>query len=71
MELAVMKAAVEQIREQFAFSERRACGLMQMAVNTFRYRKADHNAGLRERVIEIAREKPRFGYRRVHVMLGA
>ena len=64
-----MKAAVEQIRTQFAFSERRACGLMRLAVNTFRYQATERNAGLRERLIEIAREKPRFGYRRLHVLV--
>lgn len=64
-----MKAAVEQIRNQFAFSERRACRLMGLAVNTFRYQKTERNAALREQLIAIAREKPKFGYRRLHVLV--
>jgi hypothetical protein len=38
MELPVLKAAVEQVRQEYAFSERRACGLMAMAVSSYRYR---------------------------------
>ena len=69
MELAGMKAAVEQIRTRFAFSERRACGLLRLAVNTFRYHPTERNADLRERLIQTAREKPRFGYWRLHVLV--
>ena len=29
-----MKAAIEQVREQYAFSERRACGLLRLSVST-------------------------------------
>ena len=32
-----MKAAVEQMRGEYAFSQRRACGLMTMAVSSYRY----------------------------------
>ena len=31
-ELVALKAAVEQVRGEYAFSQRRACGLMTMAV---------------------------------------
>lgn len=64
-----MKAAVEQIQTRFAFSERRACGLMRLPVNTFRYCRTERNTELRDRLIEIARERPRFGYRRLHVLV--
>ena len=64
-----MKAAVEQIHTRFAFSERRACGLLRLAVNTFRYQATKRNADLRERLIQIARDKPRFRYRRLHVLV--
>ncbi len=70
MELTGMKAAVEQIRSEFAFSERRPCGLVGVAVNTFRYQKAGGDEVLRERLVAMARERPRFGYRRLHVLLG-
>jgi hypothetical protein len=32
-----MKAAVRQVREEYAFSQRRACGLMTVAVSSYRY----------------------------------
>jgi putative transposase len=34
-----------------------------------RYRSRRDDSALRERSVELAREKPRFGYRRLHVML--
>jgi putative transposase len=69
MELAVMKAAVGQVREEYAFSQRRACRLMTVAVSSYRYQSKRRDDGLRLRLVELAREKPRFGYRRLHVLL--
>jgi putative transposase len=57
------------MRETFELSERRACGLMGIAVATYRYQGRKRNEGLRARLIELAREKPRYGYRRLHVLL--
>jgi putative transposase len=65
-----MKAAIGQMCEQYAFSQRRACGLMLVAVSTYRYRSRRCDEPLRTRLVELAREKPRFGYRRLHVLLG-
>ena len=70
MELAVLKATVEQVREKYAFSERRACGVVRMAVATYRYQSRRSDEPLRTKLVELAREKPRFGYRRLHVLLG-
>lgn len=64
-----MKASVEHLRSTFAFSQRRACGLIGLAVSTFRYRAASDDTALRARLIELARERPRFGYRRLQVLL--
>ena len=64
-----MKAAIGQVREQYAFSERRACGLVMLAVSSYRYRTRRWDEPLRTRLVELAREKPRFGYRRLHVLL--
>ena len=69
MELVALKAAVEQMREVYAFSERRACRLVGVAVTTHRYRSRKCDEALRTRLIDLAREKPRFGYRRLHVLL--
>jgi putative transposase len=65
-----LKAAVEQVREEYAFSQRRACGLVTMAVSSYRYQSRRSDEPLRTRLVELAREKPRFGYRRLHVLLG-
>lgn len=64
-----MKAAVEQMETQYAFSQRRACGLMSLAVSSYRYQARRSDGPLRARLVELAREKPRFGYRRLHVLL--
>lgn len=40
-----------------------------MPVSSYRYRPCQNNDGLRERVVVLAREKPCFGYRRLHVLL--
>ncbi len=64
-----MKAAVEHLRKEYAFSERRACGLVGLPVSTFRYRARKSDEALKEKLVGLAREKPRFGYRRLHVLL--
>ena len=61
VELAVLKAAVGQVRQEYAFSQRRACGLLTMAVSSYRYQSRRSDEGLRVRLVELAREKPRFG----------
>jgi putative transposase len=51
-------------------SERRACGLVGVGRSSCRYRqKPDRDGRLRERLVELAYERPRFGYRRLGVLL--
>ena len=57
------------MQQDYAFSQRRACRLMMMAVTTYRYRSQRSDEPLRTKLVELAREKPRFGYRRLHVLL--
>lgn len=64
-----MKASVEHVQQHFAFSQRRACLLLLVPVSSFRYQPRQSDAELRERLVELAREKPRYGYRRLHVLL--
>ena len=64
-----MKVAVEQIREKFTLTERRACRLLLVPVSSFRYQPKQADDGVRTRLVELAREKPRYGYRRLHVLL--
>lgn len=69
MELVALKAAIGQLEQEYAFSERRACGLMRVAVSSYRYKTRRWDEPLRTKLVELAREKPRFGYRRWHVLL--
>jgi putative transposase len=56
---------------QYGLSERQACKLLEMDRSSYRYQPApDRNAALREKLLELARLKPRYGYRRLHVVLG-
>jgi putative transposase len=57
------------LREQYAVSERRVCGLLSMAVGSYRYQSGQSDDELRQRLMQLAREKPRFGYRRLQVLL--
>ena len=57
------------MREEFQASERHICEPMEIARATFRYRSCQDDSWPRERLLELAREKPRFGYRRLHVLL--
>ena len=69
MELVAVKAAIGQMREEYAFSERRACALMWVAVGTYRYGSRRSDEPLRTQLVELARQKPRYGYRRLQVLL--
>jgi putative transposase len=69
MDLVAMKAAVEHVEHEYAFSQRRACSLLMVAVSSVRYQARSSDEDLRARLVELAREKPRFGYRRLQVLL--
>jgi putative transposase len=52
-------------------SERRACKLLEMDRSSYRYEpQPDRNAVLQQELIALARQKPRYGYRRLGVLLG-
>jgi putative transposase len=70
VELAGLRQDVAFLREQYEVSERRACKLLLLDRTTYRYEpRPDHNAQLREKMTELAKNKPRYGYRRLHVLL--
>jgi hypothetical protein len=71
MGLVERREEVRWLRGNYQASQQRICGLMQIAVSSFRYRSTRSDEELRERLIELARKKPRFGYRRLHIHLDA
>ena len=51
-------------------SERRACRVIDADRKSVRYRSTrDDDAGLREKLRELANQRRRFGYRRLHILL--
>lgn len=67
---AAKRTAVALLVEDHEMSERRACHLVgaDRAMIRYRSRRPD-DAALRERMRVLARERRRFGYRRLHVLL--
>jgi putative transposase len=68
---AERRAAVHRVRARYGLSERRASRLAGIGRSTLRYRgrgRADEEQ-LRRRLRELAAERPRFGYRRLHALL--
>src|ERR1700722_14345093 len=70
MELVDRRSDASWLRGEYAASERRVCGLMGIAVASYHYRTTRSDEPLRAQLVALAREKPRFGYRRLHVLLG-
>jgi putative transposase len=70
MELAGVRSDVAFACEQFEVSERRACKLLEIDRGSYRYQpRVDRNVKLREALVALARQKPRYGYRRLHALL--
>jgi putative transposase len=64
------REATRWVSSALGLSERRACRLMRISASSLRYRS--HRPvieGLRDRMLVLARERPRYGYRRLHVLL--
>jgi putative transposase len=56
--------------EQFAASQRKACELANIARSSYRYRaNTDKDNPLTAKLTQLAHEKPRYGYRRLAVLL--
>jgi len=52
------------------YSQRRVCGLVDIDPRVFRYRSTrGDDAAIRARLREVASERRRFGYRRLHILL--
>jgi len=60
---------VRHLLEEYKASERRVCELMAVPRSSGRYRSRRDDSLVQERLRELARENPRFGYRRLHLYL--
>jgi putative transposase len=65
------RQAVLMLEDRLGVSERRACEITGQHRSTQRHqpKRAVDDHALRERLREISRERPRWGYRRAHAML--
>src|ERR1700704_2029980 len=68
---AARREAATFFREEFGASQQRACAMATLHRSTYAYRgqATDGNEALRQRLRELAAERPRYGYRRLHVLL--
>ena len=61
---------VSHLLSAHRLSQRRACWLAGLNLSTWQYKPLKRMMpDLRERVIELAGERRRFGYRRLHILL--
>ena len=68
---AQKRAVVQFFRVGYQVSERRACRVAGVLRSSCRYRsQARDQAPLRQRLRELAAVRVRYGYRRLHVLLG-
>jgi putative transposase len=62
--------AVTWAIDEKGYSQRRACRLIGLAPKTYRYASSrGDDAAVRERLCTLARQRRRFGYRRLHILL--
>ena len=71
MTAARRRLIAKELREQFHVSERRTCRALDLARSGLRYAPVlrDEQAALARRIEELAGAHPRFGYRRIWVLL--
>ena len=56
--------------KEFAATQRRACELAHIPRSTFRYQAdVERDNQLKTKLTELAQEQPRYGYRRLEVLL--
>ena len=68
---AARRAAVSHLWDRWSLRERQACRLASYSRSLYRRKslRAEADEPPRRRLLELAAERPRFGYRRLHVML--
>ncbi len=71
LELAGLREEVAFVSVEFRLSERTACKLLGVERSSYRYEpRPDRNIALREELVKLARQKPRYGYRRTACAAG-
>jgi hypothetical protein len=62
---------VQTLQRKFSVSERRACNLLDQPRSSQRYvgQPRDEDQRLSEQILAWIRQRPRFGYRRIAVLL--
>jgi len=67
---AAKREAVTRLQAVLGMSERRACRVVGADRKSMRYRsQRDDDADLRSKLRELAQQRRRFGYRRLHILL--
>jgi putative transposase len=67
---AAQREAVAHLQATLGVSERRACRVILADRKSMRYRSCRADDGdLRSRLRELAQQRRRFGYRRLHILL--
>ncbi len=67
---AARRKAVAHLCDAHRVSQRRACNVLQVDRSTVRYRSVRiDDAELRDAIKRVSRDRRRFGYRRIHVMV--
>lgn len=67
---AAKREAAAHLQQTYAVSQRRACSVLKIDRSSTRYRRRRPDDGdLRVIIREVASERRRFGYRRIHLML--
>ncbi len=70
MELVSTRRDVALVMAEHGLGERYACKLLEVDRSTYRYEpRPDRNAELRDALRTLARQQPRFGYRRLWALL--
>ena len=70
MTTAARRSAAGFVVDELQMSQRRACGLIGIRESSFRYRSVRKVIPeLREMLVLFAQDRPRWGYRRLHVLL--
>ncbi len=58
------------LQDSYRVSDRRACAVIQMGRSNYSYKSRKHDdPALRFRICEIAKDRVRYGYQRIHTLL--